>query len=108
MKFLIVLCFIVLDIITGTLTAIKLKTWNSTKMREGGFHKIAIVLFIVLAVLCDFGQQYLDLGFKIPITTLVILYVCFMELGSVIENLGKIYPALKVKLNDVFRKQVMK
>jgi toxin secretion/phage lysis holin len=103
MQYIIVLCFILLDIITGTLAAIKNKNWNSTTMRVGGFHKMAIILFIALAVLCDYAQSYIALGFSIPLTKGVIIYVCLMEIGSSAENIGKMYPELNKKLKGVFK-----
>lgn len=105
MQYAIVGGFIVMDILSGVLYAVKSKTWTSTKMREGLFHKMAIILFIVLAILCDFGQAYLDLGFKIPITTGVLIYVCGMELGSTGENLIKINPKLTEKIKTFFTKE---
>jgi toxin secretion/phage lysis holin len=103
MQYVLALSFIVVDILTGTLAAIKTRTWTSTKMREGGFHKMAIILFIALAVLCDYAQNYIDLGFKIPLTKYVIVYVCVMEIGSSGENIGKMYPMLKTKITTLFK-----
>jgi phage-related holin len=103
MQFILAGCFILLDIITGTLTALKTRTWSSTKMREGGFHKMAIILFIALAVLCDYAQAYIDLGFNIPLTKCVIVYVCIMEIGSCAETIGKMCPMLKTKLASLFK-----
>lgn len=103
MKFLLTMCFIIVDILTGTLSALKSHTWSSTKMREGGFHKMAIILFIGLAVLCDFAQQYINIGLNIPITEGVLIYVCVMEIGSSAENIGKMYPLLKDKLRSLFK-----
>lgn len=103
MQFLIVLCFILLDIITGIISAIRNKKWSSTKMREGGFHKMAIIFFIVLAVLCDYGQHFINIGFNLPITKGVLVYVCLMEIGSIAENIGNTYPYLKKKLTTTFK-----
>jgi hypothetical protein len=72
-------------------------------MREGGFHKISIILFIALACLCDYGQRYLNLGFEIPITYGVLVYVCLMEIGSSIENITKINPQFKGKIKQFFK-----
>lgn len=106
MQYAITAGFIALDIISGTLYAIKSKKWTSTRMREGFFHKMSIILFIALAILCDYGQQYLDLGFKIPITTGVLVYVCSMEFGSIGENIIKINPKLTEKVKSYFTKEV--
>jgi phage-related holin len=105
MNYVIVGCFIVLDILTGTIYALKSKTWTSTKMREGGYHKIAIVISIALATLIDFGEPYLNLGFNIPVAKFALGYVGIMELGSTAENLVKINPQLKELLTKIFSKE---
>lgn len=105
MKFAVTAGFIVIDIITGLLNAIKNKTWSSTVMREGLFHKMGFILFIALALLCDYGQQFIDIGFTIPITESVLIYVIVTELGSCIENLAGINPELiPEKLRSIFIK----
>lgn len=106
MKYAVTAGFIVLDVISGISYAVKSKTWTSTKMREGLFHKMALIIFIALAILCDYGQRFLNLGFNIPITTGVLIYVCSMEIGSTGENLVKINPELKVKVKSLFTKEV--
>jgi phage-related holin len=102
MKYAITGGFILLDILSGTASALKSKTWTSTKMREGLFHKSAIIFIIALAILCDYSQGYLNLGFHIPLVTAVLVYVCTMEIGSVLENITKIYPALSQKIKSLF------
>ena len=92
--------FILLDILSGVISAIKTGDWSSTKMREGLFHKTAIILTIICAYLCDYGQNYINLGYEIPITETVLIYICFMELGSVAENILKINP----ELGNIFTK----
>jgi ABC-type uncharacterized transport system permease subunit len=71
-------------------------------MREGLFHKMAIIIFIALAILCDYGQHYLNLGFKISLTTGALVYICFMEIGSTGENIIKINPELTKKVKELF------
>lgn len=95
-----------IDILTGNLSALMTKTWNSTKMREGLFHKMAIIILIATAFLCDYGQKFMDLGFTIPITNVVLVYVAVMELGSIFENLKKINPALGTLINRISTKEV--
>ena len=92
--------FILLDILSGVLSAIKTGQWDSTKMREGLFHKVGIILTVICAYLCDYGQNYINLGYEVPITETVLIYICFMELGSVAENILKINP----ELGNIFTK----
>jgi phage-related holin len=97
--------FIALDVLSGIAKAIKKKEWNSTIMREGLFHKMGFILIIGLAVLCDYGQRYLNIGFNIPITAGVCVYVITTEIGSVIENVAVLNPSIiPSKLKSIFIK----
>ena len=91
---LIVIAFIVLDVVTGVIQAIKNKTLDSSVMRDGLFHKSAFLIAIALAYACEYAMPYLDLGFTLPIVNLVCIYICLTEVVSVLENLGKINPEL--------------
>lgn len=88
------LCFVALDMATGVIKAIKDKTFSSSVMREGLFHKAGSLLVLSLAVMCDYCQKYIDLGFHVPLTNAICTYIIIMEIGSTIENIGKINPNL--------------
>ena len=95
MKTTLVICaicagFMVFDIITGLLQALANKTYASSKMRVGLWHKISFVLIIALAFGLEFAQGYIDLGFTVPLCA----YVCMNEIGSIIENLALLNPKL--------------
>lgn len=90
----VVLVFIVIDVITGVLQAVKNKALDSTVMRDGLFHKSAFLLAIVFAYTCEYGMQYLDLGFSMPIVAAACIYVCLTETVSILENLAKLNPEL--------------
>lgn len=94
MQYLVTGLFILLDFVTGITQAIKQKNFTSSVMREGLFHKCASVCMVVLGVLVDWGQMYLDLGFTVPIAIPICVYIILMEMGSIIENLGQINPKL--------------
>ena len=86
----IALCLIlnVLDIVTGNLVHILIvKDWKSSIMRTGLVHKLFFVLAIVLCVIIDVGQSFIDLGFRIPLTSAVCVYICITEIGSNWENI---------------------
>lgn len=105
MLYALVFAFIVLDFCTGVIKALKQHVFTSSIMREGLFHKIASLSCIILAVLMDYAQAYIDLGIKVPITNAVCAYIILMEVGSIIENVGKINPKLiPSKLRAMFLK----
>lgn len=82
--------FIVLDIVTGFIQAVANKNLTSSKMRDGLFHKIAFILVVALAILCEQAQVYMpDLGFTVPLLVPACLYIVLTEIVSIIENIGK-------------------
>lgn len=83
-----------LDYGTGVIQAVANKNLNSTKMREGLFHKTAFILVIVLAVIIEITSQHVDIGFGMLdmggwLFRGVCAWVCVTEVISVLENLGK-------------------
>jgi len=95
--------FICLDFITGLVKAFATTSYSSTKMREGLFHKVGLILCVILGVMVDYAQGYLDLGVSIPVAAAVCSYIVLMEIGSTIENIGVINPdVLPEKLHDLF------
>lgn len=86
--------FIAFDMLTGLIGAFKNKAFNSSTMREGLFHKCGSILLVVFGVLVDYAQSFIDLGFEVPIAISICAYIILMEIGSAIENIGKINPDL--------------
>lgn len=90
------LVMMVFDIITGFMAAWKNKDIQSTKMREGLFHKGTLILLIILAWLCElFVMHVPDLGITIPLVIPTCVIIFAMELVSITENASEINPELK-------------
>lgn len=95
--------FIVLDFVTGLIKAFATNSFTSTKMREGLFHKVALLLCMILGFLVDHAQGYVDLGISVPVAAAVCVYICLMEITSIIENICKINPEfVPEKLANLF------
>ncbi|MCD8342520.1 MAG: phage holin family protein [Clostridiales bacterium] len=94
MTYLITGAFIALDFITGLIQALATKTFSSSIMREGLYHKIGLLLVILLGVLVDYAQGWLELGLSVPVAGAVCAYIVIMEIGSSLENICKINPDL--------------
>lgn len=92
MIYIIVGLFILLDMITGLIKAFKEKSYTSTIMREGLFHKCGSILCVLFGVLVDYAQTLVDLGVNVPVAVSVCVYIILMEIGSVIENICAINP----------------
>lgn len=91
------LTFMVIDVFTGVLKAVKNKELNSTKAREGIYKKASFILFIAFGYLADYTMDYVNMGFNFPAAVTICTLVIVTEAISVLENLGQINPDL-VKL----------
>ena len=92
------LILMVVDIITGYYNAWKNNEISSSKMRDGLGKKLAELTGIFLGILAKYA-----IGAD-AVMYFIIVYVCFMEILSIVENwekLGfKMSPKLKEKLNN--------
>lgn len=88
--YIVVLCFILFDVITGIIKGIYTKKLNSTVLRQGLFHKIAEIITVFGTGLMQFGMVYVDLGVDIPLLPVVSSYICIMEIISIMENLAQV------------------
>ena len=105
MAYIVTACFILLDMITGLIKAFKEKNYTSSIMREGLFHKAGSILIVAFGALVDYAQTFLDLGVTVPVAISLCVYICLMEIGSVIENVCTINPDLMPdKLKAYFQK----
>lgn len=90
-----VVCILmVLDFLSGTVAALIAHDWCTKVMREGLLHKCSLILCLVLGVVLNFAQRYMDLGITIPVYQSISVYIALMEAGSVIENVCKANPNL--------------
>lgn len=80
-------CFILGDIITGLLLAAYKGDINSTKLRQGLYHKIAEVLAVGFSVFLEYACMYIELGVDLPLKNIVVIYISLMETVSIIENM---------------------
>ena len=94
--FVLPIIFMALDVLTGYINAWKTNTIKSSKMRDGLGKKCAELCYIVLGTLFKFA-----FGLS-AVMYFIILYVCYMELMSLLENCDK----LGVKLPPKWRAKV--
>lgn len=89
------LLLILLDWIFGISNALLHHEFSSEKMREGIGHKCSELGFVVVGIIMDaMIMSGLDLGFQGPILTTITLYLCIMEIGSLLETFALINPEL--------------
>lgn len=89
------LMLILLDWVFGIGNACMKKEFSSEKMRQGIGHKCSELGFILVGIVVDaMVSAGLDLGFNGPVLTTIALYLCIMEIGSLMETFAKINPEL--------------
>lgn len=96
------LIFILFDILTGVIKALKNNELSSTKAREGLYHKTGFIILIIFGCFLNFSQTYFDIGVSIPALQSISIYICVTELISTLENLTKISPELEKFLKKYF------
>lgn len=108
MVYIITLCFIVFDFVSGFIKAIKNKEVSSKILREGIFHKGGFIMLVCLATLIEYGQGYV-FDTTIPVVMPCCVYICITEITSILENISKINPAiLPEKLQEIFANFIAK
>lgn len=98
------LVMMLMDIISGFTGALAQGKVSSTKMREGIWHKMMLILLIILAVLVQMFSLHIgDMGWSVPLIIPVCVYIVIMEVASILENIIDAYPDLKdTKLVHLF------
>ena len=87
-----------IDYFTGYGAAMKLGEWDSRVAREGLWHKGGCAVVVIIAIILDCLVGYLlehipsvelPFNYSMFLTGLVLVWYILMELGSIIENVGK-------------------
>lgn len=90
--------FIIFDILSGGIGHMILGDYESNKMRSGGKKKLFSVMAIALGMMLDIGQiiagEFLGFEAVIPFTSLICVYLIWMEVMSIMENIDAVNPHL--------------
>ena len=89
---------IILDYISGSMAAKREKNWSSDIAREGLWHKAGEIIAVLAAALCDIALKVImeSTGIQLPfeftafITPVVLLWYILTEVGSILENSGRL------------------
>ena len=84
-----------MDILLGLAGAVKDHSVQSSRMREGLWHKCGSIGLIVLAYVLEVAADHVDLGVVFPGVLVVCAYIILMEVGSCLENLVVLNPELR-------------
>ena len=88
---------IIMDIVCGTIAAMRNRELCSSIAREGMYNKIGEAMFLLIAIIANeiLAMPPFDgLGISPDIAYLVAAYIAWMELVSILENICKINPEL--------------
>lgn len=94
MYLIIVLGFIAFDVVTGLIKAGYNGNYNSVIMRQGGFHKSMEVMAMAVAYFIEYAIVYINIGVNVPAVPAVTVYICIMELISILENICAVNPQM--------------
>lgn len=87
---------VAVDIVSGFAAAWATKTVQSSKLREGLWHKAGYVFIISAALTVEWGAANgLELGFEVPLVIPICVWISLMEIVSVLENARKMNPDLQ-------------
>lgn len=90
----IVFLLALIDYVTGVVNAIMHGELSSERMRQGLGHKIAYLAIICVALIVEYGSDYISLGIELPVFIPVCAGICLIEITSIMENCVKINPEL--------------
>lgn len=88
---------IIMDIICGTVAAMRNKELCSSIARDGMYNKIGEAMFLLIGIIANevlAMPPFDSLGISPDIAYIVAAYIAWMELISIIENICKINPEL--------------
>ena len=96
------LALMLLDVVTGFAQAVKNKAVDSTKMRDGLWHKLGFAAAIVLGIVMEevLANVTLDAGIQVPTTGVICGFIVVTEVVSIAENIAQLNPVI----SDVFGK----
>lgn len=96
----------VVDVLTGYAAAKREGNVNSTVMRDGLWNKLGEICAIVVGRMFEmcitlFGTQQLGVEPVVPVCTGICAYLCVYEFTSILENIGRLSPAIAKKLVQI-------
>lgn len=93
---LIIICLflIMIDIVSGLIKAVVQQNIKSGKMWIGIMKKTAYIIIMAVALSVDLAQNFVDLGFTVPMLAAACVLIMLTEIASILENVRSINPEL--------------
>lgn len=92
----VVLVFIALDVIFGTVKAALNKELSSQVAREGVMHKMGFIGAMLLCNLIDIAQSVADFGYSVPVTAMCAAMIVICEIMSICEHVQDMNPNINL------------
>lgn len=73
-------------------------------MREGLGHKFTYLVVICVALIMEYGSDYINLGIKPPVFIPACAGICLTEITSIIKNCVKSTPNYPKQIFSIFSK----
>ena len=86
---------IIFDVITGLLKAGHEGKIDSSKIRSGLYHKLSEIIAVAGSAIFTHYINQVEMNISFPLVTCVGVYICTMEIISIVENLCAVNPKLK-------------
>lgn len=85
---------ILLDIVTGLIKAFYTKSFQSSVMRQGLFHKLGELMAVGILFGAQIALPEIGVDAHLPLFPAGVGYCVLMEIGSILENLRAFTPGL--------------
>lgn len=92
----VVVAFIALDVLVGTIKAFATKTVSSEKARLGVLHKMGFICAMLLCTVIDIAQSIADLGFEVPTLSVCSVMIILCEIYSLAEQIHDMNPDINL------------
>lgn len=91
-----IFALIAIDYVLGVIGAIANDTFSSTIMRRGLWHKLSYIFALIVGIIIDELIIYFELPYIYAgaILSLIQVWIIVTEVGSILENIIKINPAM--------------
>lgn len=99
-----VLLFISLDVILGTVKAWSKGEISSKKARQGVMHKMGFIGAMLLCNLVDIAQGIADFGYQVPVTLLCAIMIVTCEVMSICEHVQEMNPGIDLRFLESAKK----
>lgn len=94
--FIVTMVMLLFDILSGMAAHFHKKDFNTSALREGLWHKFGYIMIISLVIVLQTAlyDPKFHLNFEFPLFDITCGFIIFMEVISIIENVGIINPTI--------------